>query len=119
MDAQVKSSSGKETKTSFQVRALGAREKRNNALKGIGLCWLIAIVTAPLPPIHWVTVPFFFFFGFYWGWRKLREGEYSESFSFACPECQQNVQVAARPLAPSWEAVCPNCKFSLKIQALA
>jgi hypothetical protein len=119
VDALVKSSSGKETRTSFDIRALDAQEKRKNALKGLGICWLISIVTIPLPPIHWVTVPFFFFFGFYWAWRKLREGTYSEAFSFPCPGCQQTVQVAARPLAPQWEAVCPNCKYSLKIATQA
>jgi hypothetical protein len=98
---------------------LSAAEKRKNALKGLGLCWLISIVTIPLPPIHWVTVPFFFFFGFYWAFRKLREGTYSEAFTFSCPECSKPVNVAARPYSPRWEAVCPSCKFNLKIEAQA
>lgn len=118
MDALIKSSNGKETSASFGLRALDAREKRKNALKGLGICWLISLLTAPLPPIHWVTVPFFFFFGFYWAWRKLNEGTYSESFTFSCPECQGPVQVAARPIASSWEAVCPSCRFSLRISPM-
>jgi hypothetical protein len=75
-------------------------------------------VTLPLPPIHWVTVPFFFFFGFYLAARKFREGVYSERFAFSCPECGGKVEVGARPLAPAWEAICPACKFVLRLSTV-
>ena len=119
MNAQIKTSSGKETTIGLTIRTLSAAEKRKNAFKGLGFCWLLSIATAPLPPIHWVTVPGFFLFGFYWFFRKLREGSYVEPFSFPCPECQSKVEVAARPLVSHWEAVCPSCKFSLRIETKA
>lgn len=115
MRAQIKSNSGKEVLTPIETRALDTAERRKNALKGLGLCWLISLVTLPLPPIHWVTTPFFFFFGFYWAVRKMREGTFVREFHFSCPECNARVEVKERPLAPTWEAVCPTCKFSLKI----
>lgn len=115
MEGKIGSSSGKEIQVRFSVRAFSADEKRRNALKGLGLFWGLALASAPLPPIHWVTAPGFFLFGIYWGLRKLKEAETFESFTYPCPECGKEAtveaQVARNPLA----FVCPHCRYGLKL----
>lgn len=115
MVGKINSSSGKELDVTFTIRHLSAEERKKNAMKGLGIFWGLSLVSIPLPPIHWVTVPGFFFFGIYWFFRKLRELDHFEKLEFPCPECSQEVklppQVVQNPLA----FVCPHCRYGLKL----
>lgn len=115
MEGKIVSSSGKETPVQFSVRTLNAQEKRKNALKGLGLFWGLAVASAPLPPIHWVTVPGFFLFGIYWGLRKLKEAETLEPFAYPCPECGKEARVETQPARNPLAFVCPHCRYGLKL----
>ncbi len=97
------------------MRALSAQDRRKNAWKGLGICWGLALVTLPLPPIHWVTVPGLFFFGIYWFFRKLREGEHFEMSRFPCPECGAEVTLAPQVTQNPLAFVCPACRYGLKL----
>lgn len=116
MDAQIRSTTGKSLSVPMHVRVLPAQEKRKRAIKALAFCWIAMVVTAPLPPIHWVSVPALFIAGIYMFFRKLSEKEHVEPFSFTCPECGKPIEVAARPFAEEWEQVCPSCHFSLQVQ---
>ncbi len=116
MDANVRSSSGKQTKIQFDRRVLSKEERRRHALRGLAISWGIALATLPLPPIHWLTVPFFFFFGFYWSWKKYHETEHLIPFTFPCPECQKEVTVKAQVFHPLLSFVCPHCRYGLKLE---
>ncbi len=118
MDAKISSSSGKELPVAFSIRALSPEEKRKNALKGLALCWALALFSLPLPPIHWVTVPGGFLFGIYWFFYKLKQGEYFEPAVFACPECGGEVPLAAQPAQNPLAFVCPACRYGLKLSYL-
>ena len=115
MEGLVKSSSGKATTVHFSIRTLGAAERRRLALKGLGICWGLALATLPLPPIHWVTVPFFFLFGFYWAGRKYREDLHFMPFRFSCPECTKEVPVPEQAVRGRLEIICSECKYGLKL----
>ncbi len=115
MDGRISSSSGKELALSFQLRSLSADEKRKNALKGLGICWGLALISIPLPPIHWVTVPGGFLFGIYWFFRKLRQGEHFEAAMFKCPECGADVPLVPQPARNPLAFVCPSCRYGLKL----
>jgi hypothetical protein len=116
MNAEISSTTGKMAQAEVHLRVLPAQEKRKRAFKALGLCWAAMIITAPLPPIHWVTVPGFFIAGIYLFFRILRQGEHILPFSFACPECGKPVEVAARPVTEEWEQVCPSCHYSLEVK---
>ena len=60
MEGKVSSASGKVVSVTFGLRTLPWEERRGRAFRTLGLCWGFALVTAPLPPIHWLTVPGFF-----------------------------------------------------------
>jgi DNA-directed RNA polymerase subunit RPC12/RpoP len=117
VEARIKSSSGKETRTSVELRILSADERRKNALKALGICWGISILSIPLPPIHWVTVPGFFFFGFYMAWKRWNEKVHSLPFSFPCPECGKTVEVKEHASKEQMEIVCPHCRYSLQVES--
>lgn len=116
MDAQIKSSTGKEARAAVEFRQLAPSERRKRALQGLAICWGLAVLTAPLPPIHWVTVPFFFFFGFYWAAKKYRETVYLKPLSFPCPECAGAVTMPEQPWRERMEAICPHCRFRLRVE---
>ncbi len=115
MDVKISSSSGKETQAQVAIRTLSPEEKRANALKGLGIFWGLSLVTLPLPPLHWVTVPGFFLFGIYWGLKKLKEGETFEPARFPCPECGQEVPLQAQAARNPLAFVCPSCRYGLKL----
>lgn len=116
MEGKIGSSSGKEIPVRVGLRTLGPEEKRGNALKALGLFWGLSLLSAPLPPIHWVTVPGFFLFGIYWAIRQLREGTYLEPFRFPCPECGQQVPVATQVARNPLSFVCPACRYHLRLE---
>ncbi|MGZ3692924.1 MAG: hypothetical protein ACXWQO_01655 [Bdellovibrionota bacterium] len=116
MEGQISSGSGKVSRVTFQLKHLTETEKRKLALKSLGFFWLLSVVSIPLPPIHWVTVPGFFLFGIYQFFKKMREPTHLEPFVFPCPECGQEVpikeQVAENPLG----LACPHCRYALKLE---
>lgn len=115
MEATIQSTTGKTRQVPVSIRVLPTSEKQKKAWKALGLCWLAMVISAPLPPVHWVSVPGLFIAGIYLFVRRLREGEYTEPFAFACPECGKEVPVKARPVSEEWEQVCPSCHHSLQV----
>jgi hypothetical protein len=116
VDGKISSTSGKELKVTFTLRTLRAQERKEHALKALGMFWGISLLSAPLPPIHWVTVPGFFLFGIYWALRKLREGVFLEGLRFPCPECGGEVELPPQGKQNPLAFVCPHCRYGLKLQ---
>jgi hypothetical protein len=85
-------------------------------MKALGICWLISLCTIPLPPIHWVTVPFFFFYGIYRAVKKYREPEHFIPFTVPCPECEKPIEIEGRVVEIPLALVCPHCRFALKLE---
>lgn len=115
MDGKIESSGGKSTTIALEIRTLSSEEKRKSALRGLGINWGLSLAFLPLPPVHWVATPFFFFFGFYWAFKKYKEGEYLKAFEFQCPECNQLVKLAEQPAKNSKEITCPHCRYLLRL----
>lgn len=115
MDALISSSSGKQTTVTLAIKALSPPEKRRRALKELGLFWGLALVTLPLPPVHWVSVPGFFFFGLYRAWKRLGEKEAVLPATLSCPECGSSFPMAERAYSEAWEVVCPHCRWPLQV----
>jgi hypothetical protein len=116
VEGKISSSSGKEAAIQFSLRTLSSQERKKLALKALGTFWGLSLLTIPLPPIHWVTVPGFFFFGIYWAIRKLREDVHFEAFAFPCPECAQEVRVVPQVRRNPLAFVCPHCRYGLKLE---
>ena len=115
MEGRISSGGGNSTSVQFELRNLSRDEKRRAALKALGICWGLMVATAPLPPIHWVTVPFFFSFGIYQAMKKMREPTHFVPFSGTCPECGKEIPVAAQAVQNPLSFVCPHCRFQLRL----
>lgn len=115
MEGKISSSSGKELHARFEIRALSPQERKRNAMRMLGICWAISLCSAPLPPIHWVTVPGFFVAGIVMFFRKLREPEHFMPFTFPCPECGKEVAVPPQVVQNPLAFVCPHCRYPLKL----
>ncbi len=115
MSGKINSASGKEITVNFALRTLNAQERKKQALKALGLFWGLSLLSLPLPPIHWITVPGFFLFGIYWALRKLREGVYLENLAFPCPECGEEVKLPPQGKQNPLPFVCPHCRYGLKL----
>lgn len=116
MDGQINSGSGKTTTAHFQLKHLTQQEKRQLAFKALGLFWLLALITFPLPPIHWLTVPGFFLFGIYQFFKKLKEPTHLEAFTATCPECGKEIPMKAQVAKNPMDFVCPSCRYTLFLQ---
>lgn len=115
MDGQIKSSGGKSISISLDFRELSLEERRRAALKGLGINWGLSLAFLPLPPVHWLATPFFFFFGPYWALKKYREEKYFKSLIFPCPECSKQIEIAEQPAKNSKEITCPHCRYLLRL----
>ena len=115
MEGKISSASGRAAQIDFQVRVLGPRERRGLALRSLGLFWGLALATIPLPPLHWVSVPGFFFFGIYRAFRRWGEKAHFEEMRFPCPECGKDMALPPRPMANPLAFVCPQCRYGLKL----
>lgn len=115
MDALISSSSGKETNVNLMIRVLSAEERRQKALKTLGLCWLLALCFAPLPPIHWLLTPGFFIAGPFMAWKKYQQTRYLGELAFSCPECGKEMQLPSQPLKNPKNFSCKHCGYLLKL----
>lgn len=114
-NAVIRSSSGKETQVQLVYRSLALPERRASALKILGLCWGGSVLTLPLPPIHWVTVPGLFFLGPILALRRFRTKEQIEAFSFTCPECGQENQRKESDRQEAFVLYCGKCGYTLRL----
>ena len=73
------------------------------------------LATLPLPPIHWLTVPGFFFLGIYLMARKWKVRELMEGLSFPCPECGKEVSLPTREPQNPLVFPCPFCRYLLRL----
>jgi hypothetical protein len=115
VDALVSSSSGKEQKVDLVIRVLSVEERRKKALKALGICWLLALGFAPLPPIHWVLTPGFFLAGPFVAWKKYLQTRYLSDLAFPCPECGKEMTLPSQPVKNPKAFSCKHCGYLLKL----
>ena len=116
-NALIRSSSGKETEAQLVYRSLALPERRARALKILGLCWGGSILTLPLPPIHWVTVPGLFLLGPVLALKRFRHKEQIQAFSFSCPECGQENHRSESDRQDAFVLYCTKCGYTLRLTA--
>lgn len=116
MDGHVSSSSGKKENITFNIRTLTPAEMRVKAAGALAIYWGLMIFFLPLPPIHWITTPFFFFFGIYQATKKLGQKEYIQAFTVTCPECQKSIPMKERVASFPLSFTCQHCRYNLKLE---
>ena len=85
------------------------------AMKGLGICWAIAVFCVLIPILHFILVPLFLLIGIVMFLQQFGQKFYFASGSVRCPSCQTDMK--PREGAFDWpkEEICGNCRAILKI----
>ncbi len=92
-------------------------ERLLRAAKIGGICWLLAVLTVPVPPVHWVSVPGFLLLGVFLGAKKLALVDTADNATGNCPSCEHPITIKLGGKAdslPRWE-FCPDCEARVRI----
>ncbi len=105
---RIVNSEGKETSGSLRLRVYGPRERMKRAMKALGICWGLAVVTVFIPIAHFVLVPGFFIAGPVTAFLRYRVTETMDSVTGHCPTCGEEVTIPleASDQLPKW-TYCP------------
>ena len=79
---------------------LSLRERRKRALKGLALCWLLALLSLPIMFFHFVLVPTFLIAGLVLFKLKMGEETLVLGGIIPCPACGESCRVSAQ--AEQW-----------------
>jgi len=91
-----------------------ARTRR--ALKALGLCWGLAVVTVLVPIAHFVLVPGFFVLGIVLAVRRFGEATTVLGAFGHCPRCDAARDfIATGALRAEMRAQCPVCRNELAL----
>jgi len=91
-------------------------ERTTQALKVLGLCWLLAGITLFIPIAHFFLVPLFLVAGPVMAFSKYRVETATDSAEGICPECGESVSISLDPAdkLPKW-TYCPKCNKPLHL----
>jgi hypothetical protein len=101
------------------LKQLEQRERRARALKGLGLCWLLAALSLPVMFFHFVLVPGFLLAGLVLFKMKMSEESLVLGGIIPCPACGQSNKVSRQ--AEQWPMGinCTSCGKGLDFTATA
>ncbi len=110
---------GNESATSvaeLYTRTFSSGERMGRAGKILGICWLLAVVTAFIPIAHFVLVPLFLIAGPVLAVMKYKTETVMEKAHGVCPECTQTVDIELDPgdKLPK-RTYCPACNKPLQL----
>ena len=92
----------------------GARMRR--ALKALGACWGLAVVSVIVPIAHFVLVPGFLVLGIVLAGQRGREAASVRTVEGHCPRCNaERTFIASGALRAEMKAQCPVCRNELAL----
>jgi hypothetical protein len=107
------------TELSARVSVYGPPERWRRALRGAAPLLGGALVTLPIPPLHFFSVPAFLVSALLVFRRRLREERVFESLRGPCPACDKLLDLRAPSGAlPPYLLPCPGCGEFLKLSEL-
>lgn len=93
-----------------------ARARMRRALKALGACWGLALVTVLVPIAHFVLVPGFFVLGIVLAAQRAGEAATVLGASGRCPRCDAEREfLASGRLRAETKAQCPACRNELSL----
>src|SRR5258708_5675775 len=88
-----------------------AGDRTRRALKALGACWGLAVVSVIVPIAHFVLVPGFLALGVVLATRRARETASVRAVEGHCPRCNADRSfIASGPLRPGMKVQCPVCR---------
>jgi len=91
-------------------------ERTRRALKALGACWGLALVSVIVPIAHFLLVPGFFVLGIVLALQRGREGASVRAVEGHCPRCNaERTFIASGALRSEMKAQCPVCRNELTL----
>ncbi|MBL1292489.1 MAG: hypothetical protein COB61_001300 [Thiotrichales bacterium] len=102
----------------LHYRAFSQSARVSRAILLLVYCWLVAVVTIPIPILHLIAVPGFFIGGIILFVQQLRSKTHVESALGQCPVhvAEVDIPLEHHMWPPVW-VHCPECKASLHLVA--
>ncbi len=98
------------------TRSFTPGERMARAGKVLAVAWLLALVTAFIPIVHFFLVPLFGIGGPIMAFMRYRVDTVAEKAHGICPECEQTVDIELDPAdkLPKW-TYCPACNKPVQL----
>ncbi len=100
LEVEVSGRDLKPTRGTIYRKQLSLRDRRKRALKGLALCWLLALLSLPIMFFHFVLVPTFLITGLVLFKLKMGEETLVLGGIIPCPACEESCRVS--PQAEQW-----------------
>jgi hypothetical protein len=92
------------------------RARTGRALKALGACWGLAVVSVIVPIAHFVLVPGFLVLGIVLALQRGREAASVRAVEGHCPRCNaERTFIASGALRAEMRAQCPVCRNELSL----
>ncbi len=88
----------------LHITTYSQQERTARAIKMLGLCWLLALLSLPLIGAHWVLVPGFLIAGPIVAYKRYQTAEHPSNADGECPTCKQPSSIHLEPsdTLPMW-----------------
>ena len=100
----------------IEVVELSTNSRLMRALKGMGICWAIAVFAVLIPILHFVLVPLFLLLGVVMFMQQWGQKLYCMSGVIKCPSCQTEMKLKEGAFDWPKREICSGCRSDLRIE---
>lgn len=106
----------KSSTADIEVIELTTNSRLMRGLKGMGICWAIAVFCVLIPMLHFVLVPLFLFLGIVMFIQQWGQKHFCSGGTIQCPSCKTEMKL--REGAFDWpkREICSGCRADLTIE---
>ncbi len=114
---QVRGQGGVTAQATLRIASLTDRARFARATKTSALLFGLAVVSLPIPPVHWLLVPGFLIAAIVAFFVRIRTDALLDG-AVTCPKCRATFEVESQP--PTWplDLTCHQCKAQLNVAPL-
>ncbi|WP_291515376.1 hypothetical protein [Bdellovibrio sp. ArHS] len=98
------------------VKWFSPPERMSQAIKKLGLFWLIAVVSVVIPVFHFVSIPLFFGLGVFFALRSYKSEGKVLSGLVLCPHCLTEVKIKPTEIQWPLSEICQNCARVVRME---
>ncbi|MBJ94053.1 MAG: hypothetical protein CMP23_06185 [Rickettsiales bacterium] len=98
------------------LQDLSTGERRRRALKGLVICWILALISVPIMFFHFVLVPGFLIAGIVLYRIKFAESRLLTGGEIPCPGCQHPNQLGPQPEQWPMGLHCASCNLGISFE---
>lgn len=114
---EVRGQGGFTSKATLHILSLTDRARFKRATKTSAMLFGLAVISLPIPPIHWVLVPGFLIAAIVAFFVRIRTDELLDGV-VTCPRCHASFELESQPPAWPLDLTCHQCKAQLNVAPL-